>query len=153
MKFKIEFGRQGNFILAALLTHFVFFGYICLTLPETVRTRLLFLPQLFFSIDYFWSLIILIAIIFIMGVREKFFEYGIRNSIWLTPVVVLESWFWYWFINDFNLTFIIDYFTMVDGYMTIFTILLINFLTAIVAAYVRQKYDERLKVSSLAENV
>ncbi|MFW9939864.1 MAG: hypothetical protein ACFFFT_02395 [Candidatus Thorarchaeota archaeon] len=82
-----------------------------------------------------------------MVFREKFFEFGIRNSIWLTPFIIGQSWFWYIFVN-YKLDIFIQigrFFTSYEGYLTIFSILSINLLAAILAVYVKSLYNEYFK--------
>jgi len=145
MKIKIELSRQGNFIIAILLTHFVFFGYISYVYEKTINERLLFLYQVLLTPNSFLSMIILFAIVFIMVFREKFFEYGIRNSIWLTPIIIGQSWIWMWFIYGFDITIIGDFFTSYEGYLTIFTILCLNLLSAILATIIREQYKKYIE--------
>jgi len=145
MKIKIELSRQGKFILGILLIHFVFFGYIANLYKRTVGERLLFLYQIIFKPVSILSAVILFVIVFFMVFREKFFEYGIRNSIWLTPIIIGESWIWYWFINGFDITIIGYFFTHYEGYLTIFSILCLNLLPAILAAITRIQYDKYIK--------
>jgi len=142
---KIELSRQGNFIFAILLTHFIFFGYICNEYGKKVGEKLLFLYQVLFDPISFLSIIILFAIVFIMVFREKFFEYGIRNSIWLTPIIIGQSWIWMWFIDGFDITIIGEFFIRYEGYLTIFTILCLNLLSAILATITRGQYKKYIK--------
>lgn len=139
---KIELGRQGKFILGILLIHFVFFGYLSNLYQKTVGEKILFLYQIIFDPASILSAVILFAIVFFMVVREKFFEYGIRNSIWLTPIIMIESWIWYWFINGFDITIIGQFFSHYEGYLTILSILCLNLLPAILAAITRIQYDK-----------
>ena len=139
MKLKIELSRQGNFILALLLIHFVFFGVICLIYPENVGTKLLFLYQALFLPKSIISFLILVSIIFIMVVRENFFEYAIKNSIWLIPAILMMSWFWYWFIFGFDITIVYIYFIRIEGVFTILSLLCINLLAAILASSVKER--------------
>lgn len=81
-----------------------------------------------------------------MVFREDFFEYGIRNSLWLIPLVIIESWVWYWFIYDFDFFgLVILYFGTVDGYLTIVSLIIIHLLAAILGAYSKEKYKEYYK--------
>ncbi len=148
MKLKIELSRQGNFILAILLIHFVFFGYISNIFQKEIGGKILFLYQILFDPSTFISLIILFVIVFIMVFRENFFEYGIRNSIWLTPITILQSWIWNWIIYGFNLAPIGAFFIRYEGYLTILSILSINLLSAFLAAITKaqyEKYTRRIK--------
>ncbi|MHA2039780.1 MAG: hypothetical protein ACW98X_25470 [Promethearchaeota archaeon] len=151
MKFKkIDFGRQANFILALILIHFVFFGYISEHYKKSIGEDILYLHKILFDPSAFLSFVILFAIVFIMAYRESFFEYGIRNSIWLTLFILGESWFWYIFV-----TFRLDvlaaigrFFISYEGYLTIFSILATNLLAAITASIAKVKY-EKYKVQTL----
>ena len=143
MKFtKIEFARQTNFILALLLIHFVFFGYLSNVYAKSIGEGVLFLHQVMFLPESFYASIILAAIVFLMAFRESFFEYGIRNSIWLVPFIVVQSWIWYWFIiENFDISVIWTYFLRIESYITILTLLGINILSAIFASIAKQKYN------------
>jgi len=210
MKFKkIEFARQTNFILALLLIHFAFFGYLSNVYEKEIGEGVLFLYQVLFlpipvSLSVFWltiivaliifmgvftfaskieasdkklliillafiscvliipivitiprflgifilvaipdfSVIILAGIVFLMAFRERFFEYGIRNSIWLIPFIIVQSWIWYWFIiESFDISVIWGYFTRIESYINIFILLGINILAAILGAIARERYN------------
>ncbi len=145
MKLKIELSRQGNFILAILLIHFVFFGYISNIFQKNIGEKILFLYQILFNPSSFISLIILFVIVFIMVYREKFFEYGIRNSIWLTPITILQSWIWNWIIFGFDIAPIGAFFIRYEGYLTILSILCINLLSAVLATVAKEQYEKRIK--------
>lgn len=153
MKFKkIEFARQTNFILALLLTHFLFFGYLSNVYQKNIGDGVLFLYKVLFNPQSFLSSIILVLIVFIMVFREHFFEYGIRNSIWLIPFIIIQSWIWYWFIiEDFDIGMIGAYFLRIESYITILTLLGINIGTAIVASIAREKYNAFIKRSKRIE--
>jgi hypothetical protein len=159
MKFsKIEVSRQANFILALLLIHFLFFGALSNIYKKTIGDRLIFLHQVMFDPQSFISFILLFIIVFIIVFREHFFEYGIRNSIWLVPFIIVESWIWYWYINwhitegDFysymsdisNLEFIGTFFIRLEGYITILSLLGTVLLSAFLAAVIKEKY-KRIK--------
>ena len=140
MKLKIEIGRQGNFIFALLLIYFVFFGYICNVYEKNIGDGILFLYKVIVSPMSILSGIILFAIVFIMVIRENFFEYGIRNSIWLIPFIIVMSWIWYWFIYGFDLGMIGFYFIRFESYLTILTLLGINLIAALAASIAKEKY-------------
>lgn len=153
MKIKIDLSRQGNFILAILLIHFVFFGFICNIYLRTIGEELVFLYQILFNPSTILSLVILIAIIFLMVVKENFFEYGIRNSIWLVPIIILLSWFWYWLLNGFDIALIGVYFTRIEGYLTIISLFGINLVSAISAAILKEKYKRYIEKIKKIEDV
>jgi hypothetical protein len=147
---KLEISRQTNFILAILLIHFAFFGYLSNVYRKDIGEGVLFLYQVLFHPQSFFSSIILALIVFYMAFREKFFEYGIRNSIWLVLAIIIQSWIWYWFIiESFDITLIGAYFLRIESYITILTLLGFNTFVAILAAVAREKFNairKRVKV-------
>ncbi|MFX1488611.1 MAG: hypothetical protein ACFFBI_05650 [Promethearchaeota archaeon] len=143
---KIDIGRQGNFILAILLLYFLFFGYVCNAKGKNIGMQLIFLYQVLFNPTTFLSFIILFAIVFIMASRENFFEYAIRNSIWLIPAIVIMSWIWYWFIYGFDIRVIYIYFYTVEGLLTIVSLLCTNLLAAILASIIKERRKLEKKV-------
>ena len=153
-KIKIDLARQGNFVVAILLIHFLFFGYIANVIEIYQRdlsyiyeesksfVDIIFLNKILFSPASYLSTLILIAIVFFLAFRETFFEYGLRNSIMLVPIIIGMSWLWSWIINGFNLMIIPLFFGTLDGYLTIISLFGINFATAILASILKQKYKE-----------
>jgi len=213
---KIEFDRQGNFILSLLLIYFGFYGYLSIVYEQSIGEGVMFLYQVMFTrggpsgagllymffpvsdytatlyhilvlveqvvfsilyliililpfigkfilnwstknsflafiitqitfIFYFFGpkpLLIYFTIIFIMVFRERFFEYGIRNSIWIIPFIVGISWMFYFFMTPPSNLFVIIgmYFIRFESYITIFTLLVINLTTAILASVAKEKY-------------
>ena len=152
MKFsRIKLNRQGNFILGLILIFFLFFGYIANEYPKDYvsgeyiygfREELIFLHQFLFNPSSFWAFIILFGIVFIDSLRENFFEYAIRNSIWYIPAIFIMSWFWYWILFGFDAIVFVIYFIRFEGYLTIISILCINLLAAISASIINEKRRE-----------
>ncbi|GAH96201.1 unnamed protein product, partial [marine sediment metagenome] len=48
-KIKIELARQGTFIVAILLIHFIFFGYIANLYIKSIGIDIIFLYRILFS--------------------------------------------------------------------------------------------------------
>ena len=146
MKFKkIDIGRQGNFILALLLIHFLFFGYLSNiytnSIPaDTIGDGILFLYKVLFSPNSYLSATFLFLIIFFMTFRENFFEYGMRNSIWTIPFIIFESWIWYWFINGFNISLIGVYFIRIETYLTILSLVALILSATFLGAIAKESY-------------
>jgi hypothetical protein len=86
-----------------------------------------------------------------MAFREQFFEYGIKNSLWIIPVIIIESWIWYLFINGFQADLLLLtgemfalYFLSWQTYLTILVLVLINLISAILGSFAKQKYKDYL---------
>ena len=119
---KIEITRQGNFILACLLIHFIFFGYLSNIYAKSIGENILFLYNVMLHPTSYLSTIILIIIVFLMVYREEFTEFGIKNRFWLVVLIVIESWIWYFFIVDFNILMIPLYFIRFESHYSEFLI-------------------------------
>ncbi|MHA2009428.1 MAG: hypothetical protein ACW99E_18300 [Promethearchaeota archaeon] len=140
MKFsRIKLGRQGNFILGIFMIYFLFFGYIANTLTRSVGEELILLFQILIDPQTFWAFLILFIIMFFVALRESFFEYAIRNSIWYIPAIIMMSWFWYWFLFGFDVQVFYIYFIRIEGYLTILSLLGTNLLAAILASIINEK--------------
>lgn len=140
---KIDIGRQANFMLGLLLIHFVFFGYLSNVYITGMGDRVLFLYKVMFSPHSFLSAIILFLIIFMMTFRENFYEYGMRNSIWTIPFIIVESWIWYWFITgEFDITIIGGYFIRIESYLTILSLFALVLSATFLGAIAKEKYKE-----------
>jgi hypothetical protein len=139
-KKEIRLSDQGNFILALLLIHFVFFGYICNVYGKSLGDRIIFLDLVLFNPASFFSSIILFLIIMFVAGRERFYEYGIRNSLWLIPFIILESLIWYWIINGFSLSIIGLSLINLHFYLTILSLILITFTAALAGTYLKIQY-------------
>jgi hypothetical protein len=155
MKFKkIEFSRQGNFIFALLLIHFIFFGFLSNVFTNkngVIKDGIIYLYKVMLNPLGFWSILILFLIVFIMVFREQFFEYGIRNSFWLIPFIMIESWMWYWLINEsFDLSLFIRYFGSIETYLSLLLIFGIIMVSAILGAAAKEKY-KRYKQKMLSQ--
>jgi len=158
MKFKINLSRQGNFLLSILLIYFVFFGYICNIYNinegyKTIGSDLIFLYRVLFGSFSYFSSIILIIIVFLMAYREDYFQYALRNAIWLTPIIIGISWLWYWIIYGFNFFMIVNFFINLEGYITILSIFGINFGTALLASYLKIRYLDYIKKLDLIKSI
>jgi len=137
MNLKIDLSRQTNFVLAILLVYFLFFGYIANVFLKEVGLRLIFLHHILFNPETYISTIILSLIIFFMVYREDFFQFGLRNAIWIIPIIIGISWIWYWIIYGFDIMIIIIFFINLEGYITLLSLFGINFVTAIIASYIK----------------
>lgn len=138
---KIDIGRQGNFILSLLLIHFVFFGIISNVYRKTIGMDIFFLHRVMFNSRSYLSGIVLFLIIFQMTFRENFYEYGIRNSLWTIPFIIVSSWVWYWFIDgEFNIGIIGIYFIQIESYISILSLLAIILSASFLGAMAKEKY-------------
>jgi len=165
MKKKIDLSRQGNFILAILLIHFLVFGSICVIFRSDIELEIIYLHQLLsfefrslklyttysVYIPIFLPYIFLCLTVIILVLREHFFEYGIKNSIWIIPLIIIESWIWYWVIYGFDLSIFVLYFARLEGYLTIILLFSTNIGLAIFTSIIKQEYIKRTKKIEINE--
>ncbi len=149
--FEFDLARQGNTLLGILLIYFLFFGFICNIYKKSIELDLIFLYRVIFfpKSDSYLSIFILMFIVFIITIREHFFEYAIRNSIWLVPIILLMSWIWHWIIYGFDFFIIVTFFTSIEGYLTILLLLGVNVFTSLLTSFVKYKYKEYIGKSIL----
>ncbi|MFX1499960.1 MAG: hypothetical protein ACFFDH_03240 [Promethearchaeota archaeon] len=120
---------------------------------KDINTSLVFLYKVLFSPLSYFSAILLIIIVFIMAFREDYFQYALRNAIWLTPIIIGVSFIWYWIIYGFDISIIGIFLTTIDGYLTILILLGINFFTALCASYLKIKYLDYTKKLELVKSI
>jgi len=75
MKLKIDISRQGNFLFALLMIHFLFFGFICnVDIYEyNVGLRILYLNRVLFNPLSFSFLSSIILFFIILWLTENIF--------------------------------------------------------------------------------
>ncbi|MHA1869340.1 MAG: hypothetical protein ACTSXF_00190 [Promethearchaeota archaeon] len=147
IKYKIEkttLIKVSKFLITLLAVYYLVFGYICNIFEQTPGEHLLFIYTAFFDRESWLSLILFIAILTFQAYKEDFLVYSVKNNIWLTPFIILISWFWY--IINYNVVFepIVMYFMSIKGYINIGLLLLFEVLCGILGAYLKSKRRESI---------
>ena len=112
-----DFGRQGKFFIAVLIIFFGFFGVIQEAHGRWIYEELIWLWKAFPRVDsWIFSgefelvseettqigiipILILFLTCFFITYIEDIYLYGIRLAIWLVPIILGISIFWYYYIN------------------------------------------------------
>jgi len=158
-KEKIEITKQGNFILSLLGIYFIFFGYICLIYNEfiseegIVSYEIIFLNRIFFSKSTWAASLIVFIIIAFMAFRENFHEYALRYTHYLIIFTFISSFIWHWMAVEFDLNLILYFFGFkkvdgigrFEGYLTIFIVIFLYYLSAFVGCALKKEYQKYLK--------
>ena len=151
----INWGRQGGVILAYLAVLFGFYGIIAnIVMVDEAGNWISFLDSAFdrtvliwhytmikhirfdlFSSFTFLRIIIasspfllLFFICFFLTYKEDISLYGIKASIWLIPVIMIEGFVFYWFMFGLSIEPLIIQFARVEGYLNLLLLAAITIL-------------------------
>lgn len=139
---KLELKNQGGFITGFLLIFFLYFGAISniimfnelgFQIPKNEWTEgfLLIWSYQTYLRTYFIPPLILFLVCFIITYREDNPHYGIKNSIWFIPLIVLVSFLWYWIIFGVFIDPFLLQFASWQGYINLIILLAISLSGAI----------------------
>ncbi|MHA1729123.1 MAG: hypothetical protein ACTSWY_10365 [Promethearchaeota archaeon] len=136
---KIDWGRQGGVIFAYVLALIGFYGiianivmqggvgwrsYLQLTMLE--RTVIIW-PYKTYVQTFFLPVLLLFSISFFLTYKEDIFHYGIRASLWLVPLIIVEGLIFYGIMFPDDIITALKYqFLNGEGYINIFILFAIN---------------------------
>jgi hypothetical protein len=171
----VNWGRQGGLFLAYLAIIFGFYGIIAnIVMVNEAGDWISFLDSDFdrtiliwhysmiehirfnlFTLYTFLKLIIasspfllLFFICFFLTYKEDVSLYGIRASIWLIPVIIVEGFIFYWFMFGLSIEPLILQFARIEGYLNL-SILTITTILGSYSGMKLKQYIMRKKESTL----
>ena len=134
---KLVLKNQGVFITGFLTIFFLYFGAISniimfnergFQIPKSEWTEgfLLIWSYQTYLRAYFIPPLILFLVCFILTYREDNPHYGIKNSIWFVPLIVLVSFLWYWLIFGVSIDPFLLQFASWQGYINLIILFAIS---------------------------
>lgn len=131
--FKIDWGRQGSVFVGYIVIILGYYGIIANTMlfnqygnwisfVEMDRTILIW-TYTTYTHSFFLSAILLFLVCFFLTYKEDIPHYGIRASIWLVPILVVEGFIFYFSMFGFNLEPFRLQFIHSEGYFNILILL------------------------------
>jgi hypothetical protein len=69
--------------------------------------------------SFFIGAILVLVVCFILTYKEDIPHYGIRASIWLVPIIIIEGFIFYFVMFGFSFEPIILQFVHIEGYLNI----------------------------------
>ena len=170
---KIDWGRQGGTIFGYIVVLLGYYGIIAnltmfdqwghwisfedltkFSVYRIIDGELFFLPgrdMLFWTyityIDtFFLPAILLFLICFILTYKEEIPHYGIKASIWLIPILVIEGFIFYAIMYGFSIEPLLLKFGRIEGYIDIIVISVVAVSGAVAGMKLKQFTSKRRKV-------
>ena len=146
----INWGRQGGVILAYIAVLLGFYGIIANIVmvgeygrwisyldPRMDRTILIW-PYKTYLQTFFLPVLFLFLICFLLTYKEDIPSYGIKASIWMVPVIVVEGFIFYWFMFGLSIDPFLLQFTRVEGYLNVFLLFIVCFSGSFIGMKIKQ---------------
>ena len=146
----INWGRQGGVILAYIAVLLGFYGIIANIVmvgeygrwisyldPRMDRTILIW-PYKTYLQTFFLPVLFLFLICFLLTYKEDIPLYGIKASIWMVPVIVVEGFIFYWFMFGLSIDPFLLQFTRVEGYLNVFLLFIVCFSGSFIGMKIKQ---------------
>jgi len=137
-RISIDWGRQGGVILAYIIVFLGFYGIIANLVmvdeygkwisyldPRMDRTLLIW-PYKTYLQTFFLPVLLLFLICFLLTYKEDVPSYGIKASIWLIPVIVVEGFIFYWLMFGLTTEPFLLQFARVEGYLNLLLLFIVN---------------------------
>ncbi|MFX0029566.1 MAG: hypothetical protein ACFE8B_10170 [Candidatus Hermodarchaeota archaeon] len=126
---KIDWGRQGGVILGYIVVLLGYYGIIANTMMFDEYGRwisfldmdrtILFWTYTTYLNNYFLPAFLLFLVCFLLTYKEDIPHYGIKASIWVVPLIVIEGFIFYSLMFGIASEPFILKFTHIEGYLDI----------------------------------
>ena len=140
--FGIDWGRQGGVIALYIVVLLGYYGIIANTVmfdqygdwisfTEMNRSILIYTFQSYVQ-SFFLPAVLLFLVSFLLTYKEEIYQYGLKASIWIVPLLIAEGFIFYFIMFGFSWEPFIWQFMTLGGYLNIlilFGLLLLGSLT------------------------
>ena len=140
--FGIDWGRQGGVIALYIVVLLGYYGIIANTVmfdqygdwisfTEMNRSILIYTFQSYVQ-SFFLPAVLLFLVSFLLTYKEEIYQYGLKASIWIVPLLIAEGFIFYFIMFGFSAEPFIWQFMTFEGYLNIlilFGLLLLGSLT------------------------
>ncbi|MHA2269210.1 MAG: hypothetical protein ACXAB8_15540 [Promethearchaeota archaeon] len=127
--FHMDWGRQGGVIFAYIVVLLGYLGIVAnmilaresgVSIPYTeMDPTILFWTYKVYPQTFFLPILLLFFICFLLTYKEDIPHYGIKASLWLVPILIAESFLFYWIMFGFSAVPFILQFAHGEGYLNI----------------------------------
>jgi len=153
---KIDWGRQGGFFFAYIVVLLGYYGIIANTMlfdkyghwisfVDMDRT-ILFWTYTTYLKSFFLPALILFGVCLLLTYKEDIPHYGIKASIWLIPILVIEGFIFYAIMYGFSIEPLLLKFGRIEGYIDIIVISVVAVSGAVAGMKLKQFTSKRRKV-------
>ena len=150
---KIDWGRQGGFIIAYIVVLLGYYGIIAntmlfdkyghwLSFVDMDRT-ILFWSYTTYITSFFLPPLILFGVCFLLTYKEDIPHYGIKASIWIVPILIAEGFIFYAMMFGFSMEPLILKFGRIEGYLDIIIMFALAISGSICGMKLKQFITER----------
>ena len=140
--FGIDWGRQGGVIALYIVVLLGYYGIIANTVmfdqygdwisfTEMNRSILIYTFQSYVQ-SFFLPAVLLFLVSFLLTYKEEIYQYGLKASIWIVPLLIAEGFIFYFIMFGFSAEPFLWQFMTFEGYLNIlilFGLLLLGSLT------------------------
>lgn len=151
----INWGRQGGVILGYIAVLLGFYGIIANLVmvgkygrwisyldPRMDRTILIW-PYKTYLQTFFLPVLFLFLICFLLTYKEDIPSYGIKASIWMVPVIVVEGFLFYWFMFGLSIDPFLLQFASGEGYLNVFLLFIVCFSGSFTGMKIKQYLTQK----------
>ena len=127
--FKIDWGRQGGVIFSYIVVFLGYYGIIANTVMfdqygnwisfADMNKRLLIFTYQTYIQSFFLPALLLLLVSFLLAYKEDVPQYGIKASIWIVPLLIVQGFIFYFLMFGFSMEPFILQFVSIEGYLNI----------------------------------
>ena len=107
-------------------------------LDPRMDRNILIWPYKTYLQTFFLPVLFLFLICFLLTYKEDIPLYGIKASIWMVPVIVVEGFIFYWFMFGLSIDPFLLQFTRVEGYLNVFLLFIVCFSGSFIGMKIKQ---------------
>jgi len=154
--FHLDWGRQGAAIFAYLVVLLGYFGIVAnlllvraggISIPYTeMDPTILIWTYKVYPQTGFLPILLLFFICFLLTYREAIPHYGIKASLWMVPLLIVEGFLFYWIMFGFSAEPFILQFARGEGYLNILILYGCTFTGALSGMKLKQFIKKKRKV-------
>jgi len=153
--FQMDWGRQGGVIFAYLVVLLGYFGIVANILLITGKGKsisytemdptILFWTYKVYPQTFYLPILLLFFICLLLTYKEDIPHYGIKASLWLVPLLIVEGFLFYWIMFGFSAEPIILQFAHGEGYLNILILYGCTFTGALSGMKMKQFIKKKRK--------
>jgi len=153
---KIDWGRQGGVILGYIVALLGYYGIIANTMMFDQYDKwisfldmdksILFWTYTTYIENFFLPALLLFGVCFLLTYKEDIPHYGIKASIWLVPLIIIEGFIFYAIMFGFTTEPIILKFTHIEGYLDIIILYGLAISGAVSGMFLKSYFVQRKSI-------
>ena len=156
---KIDWGRQGGFILGLVVIILGYYGIIINTVMfdeygnwisylDMDRTVFIWTYETYLT-TFFLPAILLFIVCLLLTYKEDIPHYGIKASLWLVPIIITEGFLFYFIMFGFSLEPYVLQFANIKGYLNVLILYGLTLTGSITGMKLKQWAVKRKNLSNV----